>query len=98
MVSADFSNAGDNAAFWFAPGVSTTTDPARRVDITSSTNGENAIFVRGRREDIVKVQDIVAKLDEPAPQARMTLWKIELNSDANQKGAERFNEALIIVE
>ena len=96
--SAAFANARDNASFWFAEGISSSTDPARRVDITSSTNGENAIFIRGRREDIVKVQDIVAKLDEPAPQARMTLWKIELNSDATQKGAERFNEALAIVE
>lgn len=96
--SAAFANARDNAAFWFAGGVSTSTDPARRIDITSSTNGENAIFIRGRREDITKVQDIVAKLDEPAPQARMTLWKIELNSDATQRGAERFNEALRIVE
>jgi hypothetical protein len=96
--SAAFANARDNAAFWFAQGVATSPDPARRVDISSSTNGENAIFIRGGREDVVKVQDIVAKLDEPAPQARMTLWKIELNSDATQKGAERFNEALQIVE
>jgi hypothetical protein len=96
--SAAFANARDNAAFWFAEADSNSTDPAKRVDITSSTNGENAIFIRGWREDVVKVQDIVARLDEPAPQARMTLWKIELNSDATQKGAERFNEALAIVE
>jgi len=96
--SAAFANARDNAAFWSADADSASTDPARRVDITSSTNGENAIFIRGRRDDVEKVQDIVAKLDEPAPQARMTLWKIELNSDATQKGAERFNEALAIVE
>ena len=96
--SAAFANARDNAPFWFAPGVATSTDPAKRVEITSSTGGENAIFIRGSREDIAKVQDIVAKLDEPAPQARMTLWKIELNSDATQKGAERFNKALEIVE
>jgi len=96
--SAAFANARDNAPFWFAPGVATSTDPAKRVEITSSTGGENAIFIRGAREDIAKVQDIVAKLDEPAPQARMTLWKIELNSDATEKGAERFNKALEIVE
>lgn len=98
VESAAFANARDNAPFWFAPGDAINTDPARRVDITSSTNGENAIFIRGRREDITKVQDIVAKLDEPAPQARMTLWKIELNSDATQKGADRFNKALPIIE
>lgn len=98
VESAAFANARDNAPFWFAQGISTSTDPARRVDITSSTNGENAIFIRGRREDIIKVQDIIAKLDEPAPQARMTLWKIELNSDATQKGADKFNKALPIVE
>jgi len=96
--SAAFANARDNAPFWLAPAVSTSPDPARRVEISSSTSGENAIFVRGRREDVVKVQDIVAALDEPAPQARMTLWKIELNSDATNKGAERFNKSLEIVE
>jgi hypothetical protein len=96
--SAAFANARDNAPFWFAPAVATSTDPAKRVEISSSTGGENAIFIRGSREDVIKVQDIIAKLDEPAPQARMTLWKIELNSDATQKGAERFNESLSIVE
>src|SRR5262249_30728883 len=40
----------------------------------------------------------VAKMDEPAPQARMTLWKIELSSDASATGAKKFNEALQIVE
>ena len=96
--SAAFADVRDNAPFWFGAGIATSSDPARRVEITSSTSGENAIFIRGRREDIVKVQDMVAKLDEPAPQARMTLWKIELNSDATKKGAERFNESLAIVE
>ena len=96
--STAFAEARDNAPFWYSPGVATSNDPAKRVEITSSTGGENAIFVRGRREDVIKVQDIVAKLDEPAPQARMTLWKIELNSDATEKGAEKFNRGLEIVE
>ncbi len=98
VESAAFAETRDNAAFWYGEASATNSDPARRVEITSSTSGENAIFVRGRREDVVKVQDIVATLDEPAPQARMTLWKIELNSDATEKGAEKFNEALWIVE
>ena len=98
VESAAFANARDNAPFWFGPADATSTDPARRVEITSSTGGENAIFVRGRREDVVQVQDIIAELDEPAPQARMTLWKIELNSDATEKGADKFNKALQIVE
>ena len=98
LESAAFANARDNAPFWFAEADAVSTDPARRVQISSSTGGENAIFIRGRRADISKVQDIVAKLDEPAPQARMTLWKIELNSDATSKGAEKFNKAIAIVE
>ncbi len=98
LESTAFANLRDNAPFWSTTAVATSNDPAKRVEITSSTGGENAIFVRGRKEDVAKVQDIVAKLDEPAPQARMTLWKIELNSDATQKGAEKFNNALAIVE
>jgi hypothetical protein len=98
VESAAFANARDNTPFWFAEADATSPDPTKRVEISSSMNGENAIFVRGRREDVTKVQDIVAKLDEPAPQARMTLWKIELNSDATEKGAEKFNKALAIVE
>ena len=95
--SAAFAEVRDNAPYWSGEASATNSDPARRVQIIAS-NGENAIWVRGRREDVNKVQDIVAKLDEPAPQARMTLWKIELNSDATEKGAEKFNEALHIVE
>jgi hypothetical protein len=98
VESAAFANVRDNAPFWFGLADATSSDPAKRVEITSSTSGENAIFVRGRREDVVKVQDIIAELDEPAPQARMTLWKMELNSDATEKGAEKFNKALGIVE
>ena len=98
LESRAFASVRDNAPFWFADADAVSTDPARRVQISSSSGGENAIFIRGRKEDITKVQDIVAKLDEPAPQARMTLWKIELNSDATQKGAEKFNKALAIVE
>ncbi len=97
VESAAFADARDGAPYWSGEASATNTDPARRVQIIAA-NGENAIWVRGRREDVVKVQDIVATLDEPAPQARMTLWKIELNSDATEKGAEKFNKALGIVE
>ncbi|MEK7833317.1 MAG: hypothetical protein AAB401_19665, partial [Acidobacteriota bacterium] len=96
--SAAFAQARDNAPYWFAAPLATSTDPAKRVEITSSTNGENIIFVRGSKRDVAEVKKIVAKLDEPAPQARMTLWKLELSSDATNEGTKKFNAALKIVE
>jgi len=96
--SVAFAQARDNAPFWYAAPLATHTDPAKRVEITSSTNGENIIFVRGARKDVDEVKRIVAKLDEPAPQARMTLWKLELSSDATKDGTKKFNEGLKVIE
>jgi hypothetical protein len=98
VESAAFARARDNAPYWYAPPLASSPDPVKRVEISSSTSGDNTIFLRGREEDIRKVKQVVAKMDEPAPQARMTLWKIELSSDASRNGTKKFNEALQIVE
>ena len=96
--SAAFARARDNAPFWFASPDATNPDPLKRVELSSSTGGDNTITIRGAREDVDKVKEYIAVLDEPAPQARMTLWKLELSSDASNEGTKRFNEALRIVE
>src|SRR5262245_52979320 len=96
--SAAFAHARDNPPYWYAPPLASSPDPVKRVEISSSTSGDNSIFLRGKEGDIRKVKQVVAKMDEPAPQARMTLWKIELSSDASHDGTKKFNQALHVVE
>ncbi len=96
--SSAFARARDNAPYWYAAPLATSPDPLKRIEISSSTSGDNTIFLRGRRADLDKAKEYIAVLDEPAPQARMTLWKIELSSDASTKGTQKFNEALQEVE
>jgi hypothetical protein len=96
--SAAFARARDNAPFWYAAPVASDPDPRKRVEITSSTSGENTLTLYGTKDDVAKVKQFIAILDEPAPQARMTLWKLELSSDASNSGTKKFNEALQIIE
>jgi len=56
------------------------------------------IFLRGRNDDLQQVENIIAEFDRPAPQARLSLWTIELNSDATRSGAEKLNQTLKIIE
>ena len=92
-----FVRARDNASYWFAPAVATSPDPARRV-IMYAFADTKTVFLRGKPEDLVEVKNLIAKFDRPAPQARMTLWALELNSDTSLKGARHFNRALEIIE
>jgi hypothetical protein len=96
--SSAFARARDNAPFWFAAPIASHPDPLKRVELSSSTGGDNTITIRGLKADVAKVKEYIAVLDEPAPQARMTLWKLELSSDASNDGTKKFNEALMIVE
>jgi hypothetical protein len=61
-------------------------------------NDSNTIFLRGNPGDVAVVKRIIAKFDSPAPQARLTLWTLEMSSDTSPKGTENFNAALRIIE
>lgn len=96
-----FVKARDNAPYWKTTPIAADTDPARRVEIYGYPDSKT-LFLRGKKEDVKKVKDIIEQLDKPAPQARITLWTLELNStgginDRNH-GVRHFNRALDLME
>lgn len=92
-----FVKARDNRPFWVAPVNATSTDPVKHVFLWAF-NDNKTVFMRGPREDMNYVKCIIAKIDQPAPQARMTLWTLELSSDSSVGGAKKTNESLEIIE
>lgn len=92
-----FALARDNRPFLFAPAIASTRDPVHRV-LMYAFSDSKTIFLRGKQGDVDVVKDIIAKFDRPAPQARLTLWTMEMSSDTSPKGTERFNKALILIE
>ena len=92
-----FAFARDNRPFWFSPAIASTRDPVHRVLMYAFTDSKT-IFLRGKQSDVDVVRDIIARFDSPAPQARLTLWTMEMSSDTSQKGTDNFNKALIAIE
>jgi hypothetical protein len=92
-----FARARDNTPFWVAMPVASSTDPAKRV-LMYAFNDSKTLFLRGNQRDLAKVRDIIARFDRPSPQARMTLWTLELNSTADKTGTKQFNKALETIE
>lgn len=97
VESEAFARARDNTPFSVAMPIASSTDPAKRVLLYAFADSKT-LFLRGNPEDLDKVRDIIARFDRPAPQARMTLWSLELNSTADKDGARRFNDALESIE
>ncbi|HTG92283.1 MAG TPA: hypothetical protein VL866_06840 [Pyrinomonadaceae bacterium] len=89
--------ARDNRPFLFAPAIASTRDPVHRV-LMYAFSDSKTIFLRGNPNDVETVKDIIAKFDRPAPQARLTLWTMEMSSDTSAKGTKNFNRALILIE
>jgi len=80
--------------------VAGSTDPAHRVEIFGFTDSKT-IFLRGSRPDVDAVKGIVAQFDQPSPQARISIWSLQLNSAGNpndNKATQRFNTALSRIE
>jgi hypothetical protein len=92
-----FAFARDNSPFLFAPAIASTRDPVHRV-LMYAFSDSKTIFLRGNPSDVEAVKDIIAKFDRPAPQARLTLWTMEMNSDTSPQGTKNFNRALILIE
>lgn len=92
-----FAKARDSSPFFSATPVPGSIDPALRVQMYAYPDSKT-IFLRGKREDVDRVKEIISLFDLPVPQARLTLWTLELNSEASREGAKKFNQALKIVE
>jgi len=74
-----FADMRDNAPYWFAAANQFSPDPAHRVIIHAYPDGKT-IFLRGKPDDVEHVKEIIAGFDRPAPQARITLWTLQINS------------------
>lgn len=96
-----FAFARDNAPFMFAPADASSSNPAKRV-MLYAFNDSKTIFMRGKPDDLAQVKHIISVFDQPAPQARLTLWSFELDADSNgktnEKAAKSLNESMEIVD
>ena len=92
-----FVAARDNRPFLFAPPQPFSTDPVQRVALYGYADSKT-LFMRGLPEDIAQVRRLVETFDRPTPQARLTLWTLELNSQADQRSIEKLNRGMAILE
>lgn len=97
IESEAFATARDNESVFYATNIVTSKDPLQHVQIYAFSS-RKIIYLRGRQDDLDKAKEIIALFDRPAPQARLTLWTLELNSTADSNGAKRFNEVLSLIE
>jgi hypothetical protein len=96
-----FAFARDNTPFMVAFADASSSNPAKRV-LLYAFNDSKTIFMRGKQADVDEVKRIIAAFDQPAPQARLTLWTFELSAEAGQKAnknaARKLNESMEIVD
>jgi hypothetical protein len=97
-----FAQARDNAPFWTnlpdtstsgtgsgtAPSAAPDSDPISRVLLFGFPDSRT-LFIRGHRDDIDLVRQIVKEFDKPAGQAMMTLRTMEISSDGTADSAKR---------
>ena len=60
-------------------------DRLRRVYIRTAGTGQ--LFLRGASEDVNRVRQAIAKLDQPVPQMRVTLWTVQVSGQGAQGDA-----------
>lgn len=92
-----FAKARDNEQVYVAPIIGTTRDPLKKVFMFAFGN-RKMIFIRGLKENVDKAKAAIALFDRPAPQARLTLWTLELNSKADYNGTKKFAKVIPIIE
>jgi hypothetical protein len=96
-----FAFARDNTPYLFAPADASSSDPVKRV-LLYAFNDNKTIFMRGMPDDLAVVKHIIAEFDRPAPQARLTLWTFQLNTETgqktNKKAAKALNDSMAILD
>ena len=94
---AAFAALRDNASFLQADADASSSDPAKRVLLYAFADSKT-IFMRGKPDDVAEVKSIIARFDQPVPQARLTLWTQELSGQANVRGFKKFNQQLAKID
>lgn len=92
-----FVKARDNEPVFFAPNDTTSKDPIKQV-IIYAFGTRKILYLRGTKDNVNRAKSIISFFDRPAPQARLALWTMELNSKATKKGSENFSDSLEIVD
>ena len=92
-VTQAFADTRDNVPFLKADADAGSRDPARRVEMYAF-NDSKTIFLRGPREDVGSVKALIAKIDQPVPQARLTLWTLEMDIAGGNDATRKFDQAL----
>lgn len=95
--SVAFAQARDNEPVYLAKNDVTSKDPIKQIIIYAFGN-RKILYLRGTKYNVDKAKNIIAFFDRPAPQARLALWSLELNSQATKSGAQEFSDSLVIVE
>ncbi|MCW3060612.1 MAG: smc 2 [Capsulimonas sp.] len=93
QASETFADSRDNAPYYFAPADVSSNDPAHRVIIFAYPDSK-IIFLRGLQDDLDLVKELIAGFDKPAPQARITLWSMQLNGPSTKS----MNKALFTID
>ncbi|BCM88909.1 hypothetical protein IAD21_00751 [Abditibacteriota bacterium] len=88
-----FASSRSKTPFLFAPAIAASDDPVRKVRIYGFRDSKT-IFLRGNQDDVDRAVEIIANFDRPAPQARLTLWTLQMSGSGNKQGLKNFNAAL----
>lgn len=81
----------DHHPFWYSLPRKTSADPVKRCLIFGYDNS-NVIFVRGAKNDLSAVREILASFDRPAPQAKITLYSLQINGSNASKIAQNISD------
>ncbi len=79
-----FADSRDHQGYWFALPEAASADPAKRVYLFGYDDSKT-IYIRGLAADVEHVRDIIAQYDGPIPQARITLYTLQINSKVPNK-------------
>lgn len=79
-----FAKARDNTPYFIAPPGGNETDPVRRV-VIYGYGDSNTLFIRGTPQDVLAAKELIAHFDRPAPQARITLYTLQINGTTSTK-------------
>lgn len=94
-----FANARDNVPFWISRPTSpigSSSNPTERVLLCGFPDSKT-LFIRGESEDVERVRGMVMQFDRPQAQAMMTLWTVEMSSQATPRGNDATTNALLRV-
>ena len=100
-VTQAFAFLRDNAPYLQADPIFDDPDPTRRVYLYGDPNSRT-VTVRGEREAVRAVLDVIAQLDKPSPQTRLTFYALQVSGEdkylSRKEGGEENRTVLEVVD